>query len=162
MAKIGTKTRTGGPKTKEGKAKAIANLKPPWTSKTAPTGPGRPANAGLSLQELLNQMKGWPREKYKEIIDDPKESGERVAAALRWYYATSTDTNASGMPVSAPDFDRICDRTEGKPSQAIEHSGKIDSVTSQIDLSDLSDDELLRFERAFENRIRRTETPGRN
>lgn len=77
------------------------------------------------MSELLSEMKGWPRERYQAILENPNETGERQAVARVWWHATSAELNAAGSPIAGAEFDRICDRTGGKPKQAMEHSGTV-------------------------------------
>ena len=122
MADFIAKQRKRGEQTPEGRKRSLDNLIPikPGTSGNPA---GRPA-AGLTLKELVNEMQGWPKEKLRAIMKDPSASVARKAAARVWLHAGSARMNSAGMPIAGADFDRICDRTIGKPMQSVEHSGQ--------------------------------------
>lgn len=111
--------RKGGPKTKEGKAKALANLvehkHPNWLPGVSGNPAGRP-NAGAAVAEWYNQMEGWSLERLKKVAADPKAPSSQVAAAQQWLQ--SRDGNGGSL-------DRICDRTDGRPAQSktVTHQG---------------------------------------
>lgn len=110
-----------GPKTPEGKARSLANLKPPWEPGNLVKG-GRPS-AGLSIKEWVNQMEKWPRSKLEAVMKDLNAPVAKIAAARIWIDASSKERNSAGMPIAGSDVDRIFDRTEGKPKQAVELTG---------------------------------------
>lgn len=78
---------------------------------------GRPKNIGASVREWLNTMGKWTDAEVKAIIDSEGATREQKIAAHRV------------MSNEGFDFDRIMDRTEGKPHQYVdmhqEHSGSI-------------------------------------
>lgn len=130
--KAGKPPRKRGPKTAEGKAKAMANLCPPWKPGEAPKSAGRPKSAGLSIREWMNEMQDWPRERILQLMEDKDSPVAQVAAARCWFDATSLGYTSSGAPVAGSDLDRICDRTDGKPNQPV----------TVNDLNKLTTDEL--------------------
>ena len=72
---------------------------------------GRPA-AGLSIKEWFNVMATWNRDQLQAVVDDPKESIERVSAARSWLTA--------GIEGAADALREICDRTSGRPIATME------------------------------------------
>jgi hypothetical protein len=67
---------------------------------------GRPS-AGAAVVEWLNVMQEWKRSEVENVIADPKTPINKLIAARRWIEAID----------KGDDFDRVCDRTEGKPKQ---------------------------------------------
>lgn len=112
-----------GPKTPEGRARALANLRPPWKRGDNPNPSGRP-NAGASIKEWINQMSGWALDDIKSVANDDKSPASKVVAARAILNAASKRTTNTGAPICGPYFDRICDRTDGKPVATVEHTGK--------------------------------------
>lgn len=102
-----------GPKTAEGKARALANLRPAWQPGDVPNPAGRP-NAGAAVAEWFNQMQGWSLEQLEATAADPDSPAAKVTAAKQWLAAMSGNGTA---------VDRICDRTDGKPTQPVDHRG---------------------------------------
>lgn len=80
------RNRRGGPRTPEGKAKALANLRPPWTAETAPASPGRPV-AGASVRNKYNEMQDWTLQELQTYIDAPNSPANGVTAAMQWKLA---------------------------------------------------------------------------
>lgn len=76
---------------------------------------GRPS-AGASIREWVNILVDWPDQKIRELIDDPDAPRAKKIAAHR----VLSDEGA--------DFDRIMDRTEGRPKQVVEQSGEVAHV----------------------------------
>lgn len=75
---------------------------------------GRPA-AGLSIIERINLMAEWSRKRVLGVANDAK-------APMSWRIAARRLLEAAKVG-GGWDFDRICDRTHGKPVQGITHSG---------------------------------------
>ena len=126
--------RTGGPKTPEGKAKALANLiphkRPNWKPGEVPNPAGRPA-AGLAIIENVNLMQGLTRAEVEKVANDPAAPLNKRVAAKRWL-AADDGTGA--------DFDRIIDRTVGKPKG---DDGA--ATTVNVNVTQLSRDDLVRI-----------------
>jgi hypothetical protein len=77
---------------------------------------GRPS-AGASIREWINQMAEWSADDIAAVLDDAAAPIAKKTAARVWLDASSRMTNAVGNPIAGPEFDRIMDRTEGKPTQ---------------------------------------------
>jgi hypothetical protein len=77
---------------------------------------GRPA-AGAVLKEWINAMTTWPLDKIRAVLKDPKARAAKIAAARVWIDACSEDRSAGGLPIAGGEFDRLCDRTTGRPAQ---------------------------------------------
>ena len=74
--------RTGsrpGPKTPEGKARALANLQPPWP-KGVSGNPGGSRSFGPHVAEWINNLADSTQEQLEAIADDPDEPVARRAA----------------------------------------------------------------------------------
>lgn len=100
-----------GPNTPEGKAKALANLRPMKPGETL-NPHGRPI-AGASLREWINQMQGWTLEELRAVATDANAPVNKVTAARTWLDAATNERTCGA------EFDRIMDRTEGKPPQSV-------------------------------------------
>jgi hypothetical protein len=107
---------------------------------------GRPT-AGASILEWLNVMAEWPLAKIAGVTTDPDAPAAKLMAARRLLDACSEDRASSGMPISGPDFDRIMDRTEGKPKQSMDV--KMDASVSQKDATQAAMDKILSDPEAF-------------
>ena len=79
---------------------------------------GRP-NAGAAYREWLNQMEGWTEAEIRAVADDPDEPASKRQAA-RSHLRALEDGRYHAVPLAANDLDRICDRTDGKPTQRVE------------------------------------------
>ena len=71
---------------------------------------GRKA-AGLSVKEWFNVMATWDRDQLQKVVDDKKESIERVSAARTWLTA--------GVEGAEDALREILDRTAGKPASSL-------------------------------------------
>ncbi len=60
----------------------LGNLRPAWTSETAPRQPGR-KNAGLSLLEWVNEMASWRKDEVQCVADNENEPIIKRRAAER-------------------------------------------------------------------------------
>jgi hypothetical protein len=132
--------RSGGPKTPEGKARALANLKPCRPGETHNPA-GRPKSAGLSIREWMNEMQEWPRSQIEAVMNDNDAPAAKRAAARCWFDATMKGYTSSGAPVAGSDLDRICDRTDSKPAQPVVVSG---NVSHEVRAEPLDMDQLER------------------
>jgi hypothetical protein len=79
---------------------------------------GRP-NAGAAYREWLNQMEGWTEAEIRAVADDPDEPASKRQAA-RSHLRALEEGRYHAVPLAANDLDRICDRTDGKPTQRLE------------------------------------------
>lgn len=101
--------RKGGPKTEEGKAKALANLRPPWK-------PGESGNkagewsAGANVKHQWNRMADWSRQQLERVSQDETETVARRAAANRWLAALE----------SREDLNQIISHTDGSPAKSVD------------------------------------------
>lgn len=121
--------------------KSLKNLKP--AKKGDVLNPnGRPRSpAGATLREWLNVLIEKPERDLREIINDEDAPAAKVIAARRvlnamldsstWKEVKDKDSDASEMyrtgdtPGPALDFDRIFDRTVGKPAQQVNVKGEM-------------------------------------
>ena len=83
---------------------------------------GRKA-AGLSVKEWFNVMATWDRDQLQKVVDDRKESIERVSAARTWLTA--------GVEGAEDALREICDRTGGKSMSSINVTGEFDFNSEQ-------------------------------
>ena len=95
---------------------------------------GRAGSAGSSVREWINAMAEWTVAELQAVKDDPKATAAKRTAARLWMEATSDDANTAGNPIAGAAFDRIMDRTEGRPKQAVSLSNAepITGVTFEI------------------------------
>ena len=100
-----------------------------------------------SLNDLLHvKVDGTPRYSQAElsrIVSDPDEPASRVLAARRILSACRDGTRyvkdkhgnvfpAGSDPEPGRDFDRICDRLEGKPMVRVEHESGPQRTQAQV------------------------------
>jgi hypothetical protein len=78
---------------------------------------GRPA-AGLSVIENMNLMADFTEAQLEAIADDPDESWAKRAAAAQMLACIGHRADGDARQAGA-DFDRLLDRTVGRPQQAI-------------------------------------------
>lgn len=110
--------------------KQLANLRPFVKGEPSGNPKGRPRTpAGLTLREWLNEMVDKTETQIREILEDPKASAAKIIAAQRVLNAMQDSAmyrekngelfRVGDTPGPALDFDRIMDRTEGKPAQTV-------------------------------------------
>lgn len=101
---------------------SLQNLRPGWTSQTAPRNGGRPRGF-VSLTEHLKSLSATPQQELWRIIDDPKALPLRKAAARQLLIAAGELDGIRPSDVLAS-FTEVADRTEGKAVQKrqVEHS----------------------------------------
>lgn len=97
-----------GPSTPEGRERALANLRP-WMPGESGNPKGRPT-FGASVREWANLLAVEDKATLLAIIADDTASNAKVAAAQQVLKAREGDGQA---------FDRLADRTEGRPQQAV-------------------------------------------
>jgi hypothetical protein len=100
-------------------------------------------SAGLSIREWINQMQDWSCERIQKVFDDPKTPVVQKCAARVWLHAIADDHRAGA------EFDRICDRTEGKPVESRKIVADVKHTTvgqTGIDYGTLTDDELAELD----------------
>ena len=107
---------------------------------------GRPS-AGAAVLEWLNVMAEWPLAKIESITKDADAPASKVMAARRLLDACSEYRSTSGMPIAGPDFDRIMDRTEGKPKQSMDV--KVDASLEQKNATQEAMKKILSDPEAF-------------
>ena len=136
-----------GPNTENGKRRALANLElgrwPPGVS-------GNPAGrqpAGLSVAEWWNQMQEWTLPELQKVADDPNMPAAKAAAAHQWIAARG---GAGGA------LDRICDRTNGRPTQP--HTFNGDPLTDVLN----SDPRSAELADSLARRLAMAHKPGGN
>jgi hypothetical protein len=76
---------------------------------------GRPT-AGATIREWWNVMQGWTMEQLAACLSDPLTPLAKRTAAAQWLGAFEGNGTA---------VDRICDRTEGKPTQNVNVNGEV-------------------------------------
>jgi hypothetical protein len=110
----------------QGKKKAGGKGKPPVEFRFQPgqsgNPAGRPKNAGSSVREWVNQLAEMPLAEVRKVAESETEAPTKIMAAKQIIDACSNATLESGMPIRGQAFDRICDRTDGKPKQSIDHT----------------------------------------
>lgn len=111
-----------GPKTPEGKARALANLMPPMKPGETRNPRGRPS-AGLSIREWMNQMQDWSSARLDAVMKNDDAPACQRAAARCWLDAMTRAYTSSGAPVAGSDLDRLCEQTAGKATQPVELTG---------------------------------------
>lgn len=120
---VTVKQRRGKPQTNP---RSLSNLKPFKPGESGNPN-GRPP-AGLSILEWLNQMESWTREQLESVLSDTSAPVSKLAAARSWLDATVRGYTQGGNPVAGNDFDRILDRTIGKPAQSVDVTSNGESV----------------------------------
>jgi hypothetical protein len=98
---------------------------------------------GAYIKEYINMFGNKCRTELRAIVKDQTQPVNAIIAARRLLSAASAKLTTSGMPVAGADFDRIMDRTEGKPAQTVNMQGEVtnslkikrDSVSLQKQLS---------------------------
>lgn len=113
---------------------------------------GRP-NAGASIKEWINQMQGWPTDRVQSVADDESQPIAKRTAARAWLLAATKDTTTTGQPIAGPYFDRVCDRTDGKPIESVKITNDVRQTTvgaAGIDYSKVTDEDLADIERIAE------------
>jgi hypothetical protein len=99
---------------------------PPKHSRFKPGQSGNPAGrppAGLSIREWYNTMAEWTVSDITAVLEDGDAPASKIIAAKQVLDACSNVVLESGMPIRGQATDRICDRTHGKPKQAVELTG---------------------------------------
>lgn len=110
-----------GPKTPEGKARALSNLQAPFPPGVSGNPAGRPA-AGAVVKEWFNVMAEWSKADLEQARDAADSPAAKVAAARSWLDAMSKEKTSGGQPVAGNDLDRIIDYTHGRPAQTVNHA----------------------------------------
>ena len=100
----------------EARKRSIAALKL-WKPGQSGNPNGR-TTLGATLNECVNAMKGRTRSEVQGIADDDDRSVEWRAAATRVLGMLEPGWHGH-IPLGGSDFDRIMDRTVGKPVQAV-------------------------------------------
>ena len=77
--------------------------------------------AGETIREAINHLADKTEAEIRSVADDPDASVARRAAARLWLEALGVLEHAN--PLAA--FDRIMDRTVGKPKQVVETGGEL-------------------------------------
>ena len=96
--------------------------------------PGGRPSAGAAVKEWVNALHNHPISYLKSIIRDKGSPVNKIMAARRLLNATLDDAKATGKLDPGRDFDRVCDRTDGKPLQRVE--AKIEHVQSVKEIRD--------------------------
>lgn len=89
---------------------------------------GRPRNpAGASVREWINELQEKTEKELEKIASDEKAKANKRVAARLWLGALKDGWTKKGTRLAAADFDRIMDRTQGKPAQQVnmQHSGEL-------------------------------------
>lgn len=97
-----------------GEHKGTANLIP-WKPGESGNPRGRPGTVKL-VSEWLRQMHDWKRSQLQAVCDDDDSPATQVLAARRLLGGMAADES----PNPGADFDRVTDRTEGKPRQSVQ------------------------------------------
>ena len=95
---------------------------------------GRPP-AGLAVREHCNLMADWTEEELQSAANAPEASWAQRAAAERMLSCLG-DRAHQDTKQAAADFDRICDRTSGKPTQQVEVTPGPSRTQEIIELSE--------------------------
>lgn len=113
-------------------------------TKWKPGQSGNPAGRkalGASVNEFMNSLEDATEADLRKIIDDPESGAKKVIAARRvlsamqdssmWREKDDEMYRVGDTPGPGMDFDRIMDRTVGKPKQAVAVEGEM-SVTVNL------------------------------
>jgi hypothetical protein len=104
---------------------------PPVQYRFKPGQSGNPAgrpSAGAAIKEWLYIMAEWTEKELKAVIADENSTASKKTAARVWLHATTMDLNSAGSPIAGAEFDRILDRTLGKPAQAVDITSNGESI----------------------------------
>ena len=88
----------------------------------APGGSGNPRgrpNCGASIVEWINALAGVARSELQSIIDDAAAPVAKVSAARVLIDSATLERSKSGTPIAGAEFDRLLDRTVGRPVQQV-------------------------------------------
>lgn len=89
---------------------------------------GRPA-AGLTVVEQHNRMRNWPLHKLQKVIDDPDSAWAQITAARQMIQSAMEPPRVNG-----PAYDRVMDRTLGRPRSLDEGFGRQERIVFMLDL----------------------------
>ena len=90
---------------------------------------GRPASAGATIKEWLNTLGEKQESDVRAVMKDESQPiAKRIAANMIMQALVDGDA-----------FDRVMDRTEGKPRQAVEHSGELLAGAVRVIVPGISD-----------------------
>ncbi len=112
---------------------------------------GRPANAGRTVRERLNDMAMWNRAEVEAVFRDEAAPVASRAAARLWLLTFSDAETAAGHPVSLEGLEKLVSHTDGSATRR--EQVEVASV-AKYDLTRLSDvqveqlSELLRLARS--------------
>lgn len=93
------------------------------------------------MMEWLGVMNEWTKRQLEAVVNDVDAPASKVSAARVWLDAMSKERTSSGSPIAGPEFDRILDRTIGKPAQAVDVTSKGESIYLK-DIRGVSTDDL--------------------
>lgn len=93
------------------------------------------------MKEWLNQMCGWGLDQLQSVMRDISAPVAKKAAARVWLDAASEERNSAGSPIAGGEFDRIADRTVGKPTQEVIQ--RVDGTFRNISDAEAATDEVL-------------------
>ena len=129
------------------RAKQLAAIKPHSWQPGQSGNPNGRKTLGACLNECVNSMRGKTYTEVQRIAKDKDEPIERRGAAKR-VMGLLKDGYHGHIPLAGNDFDRIMDRTVGKPVQSllVQHSQSddADALTEQIRQMLARDPELCR------------------
>ena len=88
-------------------------------------------------------MQGWSAEELEKTANSKTAPAGEVIAAGRVLAAMSQAISKSGVPIAGPEFDRVLDRTIGKPQQhvTVAHG----ETPEMMELKQMTLDELRRI-----------------
>jgi len=92
----------------------------------------------LTITEWLKEMVQWTRGDVLAVLLDNDASLSKRIAARRLLAADDSTLTKAGASLAGPEFDKIVDRTEGKPKSAEE-----DRLGNQINILNITTDDLL-------------------
>jgi len=102
---------------------------------------GPPKNAGQSFQQHLNALAEVTEAELIIISGNADAPAVKRMAAKQLLDALSDERLESGMPIRGQAADRICDRTYGKPTQAVQvdHTTGGKPIKAFVDVEDGDD-----------------------
>jgi hypothetical protein len=93
---------------------------------------GRPRSGGASVREWVNLLQDRTAKELRRILNTRGAPLTKVTAARLWLGAVSQDLDARENPIAGAEFDRILDRTLGRPGAGARVSSPLTADAPQV------------------------------